>query len=298
MAFPASLGGGGLSFSVAGIPVRIELTFFLFIFFITSRAGDLTVSLLWGGVILASVLAHEFGHAIAFRRFGIAPSISVHGLGGATTGRGDLTTARSVIVSLAGPFAGVLLGLAVLGVDNAGLLADTDTVRGVVAAMLWVNLGWGLVNLLPMVPLDGGHVVQAIAVGRWNKAGMRFTYVVSLITAAVAAVIAWRFGYLFALLLVGFFAFQSVRGLMDLSKPDARELVERGFAALNQQDYPQAISDLEAAKRHNLLPEARELVDRGLAHAYQAMGRPVQPSYGTHPGEPPYSGPGATPTDT
>jgi hypothetical protein len=67
-------------------------------------------------------------------------------------------------------------------------------VRSAVRALLWANFGWGLINLLPILPLDGGHVLAALVRAR---AGNRFEWLIhliSLVTAACGLVLAvvWK----------------------------------------------------------------------------------------------------------
>ena len=64
---------------------------------------------LWIPIVLVSILVHEYGHALAIMRHGIEPEIALHWMGGSTTWRQTLPISRfhRVIISLAGPFAGV-----------------------------------------------------------------------------------------------------------------------------------------------------------------------------------------------
>src|SRR5919199_1626135 len=75
----------GPSFRVAGIPVRIDLTFLMMAFLLGwgARTGGLLLA--WMVIVTASVLLHELGHAFAFRRFGQEPQILLQGLGGLTS---------------------------------------------------------------------------------------------------------------------------------------------------------------------------------------------------------------------
>lgn len=80
---------------------------------------------------------------------------------------------QSIGISLAGPFAGFLLGVlvlsgaAALGIDRPSPFvgADAPLIDVIVGASIWVNLYWGAVNLLPILPLDGGNVVRSLLPG-------------------------------------------------------------------------------------------------------------------------------------
>ena len=271
MSAPASASGPGFSF--AGVPVRIEPFFFV----VTALLGytgaqDLQLTVIWVIVVLGSILIHEFGHAAAFKKFGISSSIVIHGMGGTTSGSGRLSTGQSVFVSLAGPFAGLALGFLVLGLNLAGVIPDTDTIAYTVGALLWVNLGWSVLNLLPILPLDGGHVVESLVVHRWKQAGQKAVYVLSILTAVGIGVFAWTQNFRFGAILAGYFAFQSFTALRKANEPSVKERVEMGLAALQQNDPASAILHLETAREANLTPEGRDLVNRSLASAYQSTG--------------------------
>ncbi len=57
--------------------------------------------------------------------------------------------------------------------------------------MLWINIYWGLVNLLPIWPLDGGHVCREFCQAYRGREGMRLSVKISLFTAAGLAVLAF-----------------------------------------------------------------------------------------------------------
>lgn len=271
MAAPTA--GSGPAFSLAGVPIKVEPFFFLVTGFLGwSGSQDIGFTIMWIVMVFASILVHEFGHAFAFMRFGIRPSIAIHGMGGTTFGRGDLRTGQSVFVSLAGPIAGLTLGLITLAARQAGLFPDTPLVNAGVGAMLWVNIGWSFLNLLPILPLDGGHVVESLVVHRWQKRGQQAAYVLSIVTAVAIGIFAWTQGFVFGAILAGFFGFQSVMALQKSNEPGVREQVEAGLDALGRQDHAGAILHLETARKANLTPEGRDLVNRSLASAYQSTG--------------------------
>lgn len=148
-----------------------------------ARSGWLLVA--WVAIVLVSILVHEMGHAVALRIFKKRPWIVIHGFGGLTYSTGAYRSkTQSIIVSAAGPLtAMVLLGLpAYVYLQSFSPLdqfLDYDKYV-IVHDIAWVNIAWSLVNLLPILPLDGGNIAQTLA-GRKNAR------IVSMVTAVAAA---------------------------------------------------------------------------------------------------------------
>lgn len=215
-----------LRFRVAGLPVQVHPLFLL-----TAVASGISGwwtpgrVAVWCGVVFLSVLIHELGHALAFRRFGHGASISLHGLGGTTssTGGRTLTHRQELWLSLAGPGAGFLLGGGVLALQHFTPVGQAGGLVGyAVGSLLWANFGWGILNLMPILPLDGGHALAAVI---RHRAGHRYEWLIrgiSLATAAVGLVLAlaWRNYWL------GGFAL--VLGVLNL-EPFLRAWVERKY---------------------------------------------------------------------
>lgn len=203
---------GGLEFTVTGIPVRVLPTFFLFVV-IMGLGFPMERLVIWIVVVFVSILLHELGHAVAYRAFGVQPSVVIHGFGGLTFGR-SLSTGRDLVVSLAGPAAGFALGVPVL------LLADSlapptadPLLRFVVSMIAFVNIFWGVINLLPVLPLDGGHATVALTSLLLRRDTTRGVRVVSIIVAILVALVALERGAVFLTVLFGLFAFTNAREL-------------------------------------------------------------------------------------
>lgn len=161
-----------LNFSLLGIPVRVHPLFWL-VCLVLGGDRDVGNALRWVGVVFVSILVHEMGHALVARNYGANPWITLYGFGGLASYRGARTdTKSSIAITLAGPMAGFLFAGAIVAVIIATrhqfeffdfLIGSGDpienyNVRNVIFQLLFVNLFWGLVNLLPVFPLDGGQI--------------------------------------------------------------------------------------------------------------------------------------------
>lgn len=236
-----------LRFNIAGFPVRVHPLFWVIAILLGSGSNNLGMILIWIVVVFVSILVHELGHAFAFRRYGQDSHILLHFSGGLTIPQSTpwgggyanigLTPNQHIIVSLAGPFAGFLLaGLTLaVGVALGGKIILT-TILGVIPfpvvlmpygsiltdifiTMLWVNVFWGIINLLPVYPLDGGHVSRYILIQHDPMSGLRTSLWVSVITGGILAVAGMVFlGSIYMAFLFGLLAFQSYQMLQSIGR--------------------------------------------------------------------------------
>lgn len=187
---------------LAGIPVRFEPVFFLVILLL-GLGQEPRFLASWILVATVSILVHELGHAVAFRAYGLQPRVVLHGMGGLTTGEGALGPGARIVTSLAGPLAAlVLLGVpAVVLAASDGLPAGDATT--VVEQVVWINVGWSVLNLVPVLPLDGGQVFLAVCDLVTKGRGRRVAEIVSVAVAAALAVWAYSRGFVIGALLAG-----------------------------------------------------------------------------------------------
>jgi Zn-dependent protease len=189
-----------LHFRVLGIPVRIHPGFFIICAIFGFDAGlaramgvnALVPVLLATGVLFVSILVHELGHALTARSFGWPPSIVLYHFGGLAyyTPHYGYTSTRSVLISLAGPGAGFVLYGITLGVEHLLIqrgVQFTFIMIYIFATMKFVNLWWGLVNLLPVYPLDGGRVAEQVCKRIDPYRGMEYTFKLGIVAALGAA---------------------------------------------------------------------------------------------------------------
>jgi Zn-dependent protease len=210
-----------VQFRVFGIPVQVLPFFFLTALLIGPH--DLRGAVLWIPVVFVGVLAHELGHAAAIRRQGFAPAIQLHGFGGATSwaAHRPLPPSRRILISAAGPAVGIAIGLTALALARIAAL-DVPILRELTWYAIWVNLGWGLLNLLPILPLDGGEIVTAAAEGVLGQRGRRLALMFSLAVCVGLGLWALSRGWWWSTILAAVLAFanlQSLRGESGHSGP-------------------------------------------------------------------------------
>jgi Zn-dependent protease len=238
----------GLGFTLGGIPVRVDPTFWIIMgLFGLDRAArrggvDWFLVVEWVVLVFVGILVHEMGHAIAFRSFGRTPSVVLYGMGGLTSAAGALKPGQRLVTTLAGPLTGFALGgvvllLAATGVWELPNLAGRDLLDwrlwlaasspGLTAAetvfldLLFINVGWGLLNLIPLHPLDGGQSLEALLSLLRVPQAERITSGIGVAVAVVAGLAAARIGSIFLVLIMAFLAFANVRRLQALGRPRA-----------------------------------------------------------------------------
>ena len=237
-----------LHFRIAGFPVRISPWFWLLTIMLGARDPDPMNLLIWVGVVLLSILVHELGHAFTMRYFGQDARIVLYLMGGLAIpessrwgggyGRRVRGPLAQILICAAGPGAGFLLAALVAAVVfaaggdvrvfflhgflpiPAAFLPNETSVYGQVFVndLLWVNLFWGLVNLLPVHPLDGGQIAREMLAARDPWEGVAKSLWLSVIVGAAVAAIGFLvlrdqyLGLFFALLAFSnFMAIQNLR---------------------------------------------------------------------------------------
>lgn len=145
-------------FTLFGFPVRINFGFVVF------AAILLTLNPTAFGVWLVGALAvftliHELGHAAVARHYGANAEISLSFMAGYTSyraGTKPIQPAQRAAISLAGPAVQILVGVvAWLAISTIMAAAGPAQI-----AIWWAGPVIGLLNLIPVLPLDGGHLIQ------------------------------------------------------------------------------------------------------------------------------------------
>ncbi|GKY89789.1 site-2 protease family protein [Sinisalibacter aestuarii] len=165
-----------------GSEIRVHATFFLLLAWIgiagysIGGAAGAGVHILYVLLLFACVVAHEFGHALMARRFGIrTPDVTLLPIGGlARMERMPEKPGQEVLVALAGPAVNVVIFLAlalILGPDRlASTTLDQITLADLPAQIALLNALLAAFNLLPAFPMDGGRVLRAALAAMTDRA--------------------------------------------------------------------------------------------------------------------------------
>ncbi len=239
-----------LNWRMFGIHVRVHPMFWIISavlgWGLAGHGRGYKLLLLWMVCVFASILIHELGHVFMGRLFGTHGHIVLHSFGGLAIGSSDLGRRwQRILVYFAGPLAGfVLLGVVTSLVlllrpapelptpwelitqdawagdvvsDSAPMLQETY------GFLFWINLYWGLVNLLPILPLDGGQICRDVLDGLMPRKGIKAALGISITVAGALALyeLAKPDRDLFLTLFFGLLAFGSFQALQQVSSSEA-----------------------------------------------------------------------------
>lgn len=199
-----------LSFRLFGFPVRVQWIFWVLCLilgmnYLQSGGPDGVIkALIVAAIVFGSILWHELGHAWARKKSGAPYSeIMLHGFGGVCSGPGSFTRGQSIFIAAAGPASSLALGfITFLAVIAAGDAAPW--MQFFAGWMLWVNIGWAILNLLPIFPLDGGQIFAGIAGPRNLKLVLWVGLILSTTLAVAGLLVTKQF---FMAILFGMLAF-------------------------------------------------------------------------------------------
>ena len=200
-----------------GIDIRLHPSFlvvFLWVLVDWRRFGDQRGgSPVWFGVlfvvlVFAAVLAHEFGHALMARRFGVTVYDITLSLIGGVARMGPLPhrPGSEIAIALAGPAVNVAVSVIVApvailtlvlsgssGVDDIGRQLFQPGLLSVVLIVVFSNLLLAVLNLVPAFPMDGGRLLRAVLAERIGReqgtvVAVRFGQALAAVLGIAAAV--------------------------------------------------------------------------------------------------------------
>ena len=186
-----------------GSEIRVHVTFFLLLAWIAiahyqqggaAAAVDGVVFII---AIFACVVAHEFGHALAARRYGIkTPDITLLPIGGlARLERMPEKPGEEIVVALAGPAVNVVIAAVLIffmqaRFDMEALQRLDNPALSFMVRLASVNVFLVLFNLIPAFPMDGGRVLRALLAIWYSRTQA------TNIAARIGQALAFGFGFL------------------------------------------------------------------------------------------------------
>ncbi len=160
-------------------------------------------------VACASVLIHELGHALTMRHYGDRQvGILLYAFGGLARGSRWLSRQEDIFVSAAGPFTQLAAAMVMWWVLDAWK-PESRLVYYTLRSFQHISIFWALLNLLPIIPLDGGHISRAL----FGPMRQRAALTLSLICAVGMAFFALQHFGIISVFFFGMFAWNNYKEL-------------------------------------------------------------------------------------
>lgn len=254
----------------AGIPVKIHWTFgfiLLFIAYISFRdelslagAGWLSIAFL---MLFTCVVLHEYGHALAARKFGIETAdILLTPIGGIARLKGNpKKPSHELIIAIAGPLVNLAIIILIaiylfFTLDDARISSiqtdfSIDSLQGLLFYVLIINVMLFTFNLIPAFPMDGGRVLRSLLSMKLDK--LRATRIATLIGRVIAVIfviLALFFGNI-SLGIIGVFVYMmaqqeytGVRSQVRLENSQVKDFMRTSFHFFYLDDPVQKVMDV------------------------------------------------------
>jgi Zn-dependent protease len=200
------------------VPVYASPEALLLVIYVALVAnGDPSVILILLPAMLSALLIHELSHAVVAKLTGMyGVCITLLALGGVCSYGGTRQPGKELLIGMAGPLsnlltAGVLVAFPALG-------AGIPVLGTYLLYLFWVSVCFGVFNLIPVYPLDGGQMVLNILrlIRRNEPANRSLTWSISVVSACAAAVVGVHYlgsGAIFPICILGFMLMSAHRDL-------------------------------------------------------------------------------------
>jgi stage IV sporulation protein FB len=250
------------------IPIRISPVFWILAIFIGwINSETILGTAIWSIIIFISVLIHEYGHALTALAFGQRAHIEFVALGGVTHRSGDkkLKLWQEFLIVLNGPLAGLLLCFAAYAVQQyMGFTKITTPLEYAIQITVLANLFWTIINLLPIFPLDGGHLLRIIMESIFGIKGVKLTFLISSILGLVGSLFffmdrAFLAGSLF--LLLAYESYRTWKSSLVMTEYDQDDDLQKVLKLAEESLHK---GDIENAK--NALEQVRSATGSGIIY--------------------------------
>ncbi len=233
----------------AGIDIFLHWTFILAPLFLVyqwrwQRNLPWTTVFILLGLLMAafaSVLLHEYGHALMARRFGIqTKDIIITPIGGLARLEGMPQKAfEELLITIAGPLVNLVIAalLAVYIFASGGAWIPSDGFEGLAefpVVLMWMNIALFVFNLIPAFPMDGGRILRSgLSLAMEHRTATLLAGILGMVLAITFAITGIAIKQ-YPFVLIGCFVFFAA--LYEIRNP----------AVLNDEDLESAGGDLNS----------------------------------------------------
>lgn len=244
---------------IFGITLRLHVTFLILLVLIAYAAfGEAGArGAFWALTFVCSVFVcialHELGHSVIAQQLGVqVKSITLLPIGGIAALKNIPENPwHEIAITLAGPMVNAAIAavlLPVTGLPSGLFLRDMPhDVAGLLQAMMKVNVGLFLFNLIPAFPMDGGRLLRAmLALAISYRRATQIAATVGQGFAVLSMLVGfhlWPNPNALWLIVIGMFIFVAAEGEEKmvrirsvLREIDVEDVMSREFATLSPLD--------------------------------------------------------------
>ncbi len=244
------------------ITLRIQPVFWMLVFLIAGINSDFSLMgmAIWAIVIIVSVIVHELGHAFTAVAFGQRAHIDLVALGGLTHRHGPhISLPKEFLIVLNGPLAG--FALALICYFLAGIVGDKSALLASLFSVgYYANVFWTIFNLLPMQPLDGGHLLRIIFEGLFGLRGIKMALFISLAASLILCIFLFTTQYFILGIFFMMFTFENYRAWessMQLTNSD-KDKVLLQLMKNAEKDYHKGNEEVALHKLEHILNQTHK----------------------------------------
>lgn len=241
------------------IPIRIHPIFWVFVLLISALNAETPFQFFsWVLVIFVSVLVHEMGHALTALAFGQKVRIDLLGFGGLTHRYGARLKAwKDFLIVLNGPLAGIALCLFSYFLLTRPVGYSPNSLY-LLQLFFYANVFWTIVNLIPVQPLDGGHLLRISLEGLFGLPGVKTALFISLILSVAASILFFAYNFLLGgilFIMLTYENYKAWRSSLEMSSVDQDQTLQQLLQAAqndrSQGDEGRAIERLQSIRQES-----------------------------------------------
>lgn len=259
--------------------MNIHPSFWIFLLFFTNILRSPTIeSMIVGVVMFLSLLVHEYGHALTALYFGAKPSITLEAFGGKAEYNGfGMTPKHHFLITLNGPLLESVLIFLSYSLLKAGVFEHSYYMQYFLNVTMRLNILWCLLNLIPVVPLDGGQLVRYVLEKKFGPKGYRASILIGLVAVGVFAPYLFFKGLFFFGVLLVIMGLQNFQMLQEEKRASGEDNLfgtyQKGVEAMNNNDLQKAKTLLTKLLKSKD-PKIKHLSTESLAKIYHQENQP------------------------
>lgn len=191
-----------------------------------------------------SLLVHEYGHALTAVYFGANPTVHLEAFGGnAQYNSYGMSSKQQFFITLNGPLLESFLIALPYFLLKSEVFVSHPYIQYFLYVTMRLNILWCLLNLIPILPLDGGHLLSYILEKRFGPKGYKLSIIIGLVCTVVAVPYLYFQGFFFfgtLILIFGFQNFQTLKKDKSFSKESHFSFYLKAIDAMDNHETEKA----------------------------------------------------------